>query len=301
MPLLQVEAEKLSNNMLERGVIEEIIDHDDLFSILPFMKVEGKAYVYNRENALSEGTFISPVTGVVTEGAATFNEITAKLRVLAGQVQVDKFLDETDSDTNQQKAIQIAMKAKALGRKFRRTVATGDSGTDPLEFDGLPNLSVAGQTIDAGTNGNALSYSMLDELIDAVPNGADVIVMREGTIRAYKALLRTAGGTDSAMMQLKNFSRPMLTHNGIPIIRDTFLAGDEVKGTNNDTCSIYALRLNEVDGVHGIYGGNTAGIRVEDLGTHATMDATTTRLTWYCGLVLKSTKSIARIQGVTNI
>ncbi len=35
MPLLREEAEKLSNNELEQGVIETIIDRDDLFAVLP--------------------------------------------------------------------------------------------------------------------------------------------------------------------------------------------------------------------------------------------------------------------------
>jgi len=302
MPLLREESEKLSNNMLERGIIEEIIDHDDLFSILPFKRVDGKAYVYNREKELSEGQFIDPVTGTVPEGAASFDEITTKLRVLAGQVRVDSFLDTTQSDTNPQKAIQIAMKAKGLGRKFRRTVATGDTGATPQEFDGISMLSSAGQTLEAGADGAPMTLTMLDELIDAVPNGADVIVMREGTIRQYKNLLRTsAGGTDASMMQLRNFSRPMLTHNGIPIIRDTFLPGDEVQGAEAETCSVYAMRLNEVDGLHAIYGGSTAGIVVEDLGIDDEYDATKTRLKWYCGLALKSTRSLARLKGITNI
>ena len=103
------------------------------------------------------------------------------------------------------------------------------------------------------------------------------------------------------MQQLENFGRPMLTHNGIPIIMNEFLAGDEVQGTATKTCSVYAVRLNEVDGLHGIYGGNTAGIVVEDIGTVQNKDATRTRLKWYCGLALKSTKSIARLKGVTNV
>ena len=60
MPLLKTEAEKLSNNDLVAGVIEEIIDREDLFAVLPFVKTEGKAYVYNRENTVSEGAFIDP-------------------------------------------------------------------------------------------------------------------------------------------------------------------------------------------------------------------------------------------------
>ena len=302
MALLKVEAEKLSNNDLVAGVIEEIIDKDDLFAVLPFVKSEGKAYVYNRENALSEGSFLDPVSDTVPEGAATFTEVTTHLRILAGDVDVDKFLDATMGDKVSQKAIQLAAKAKGMARAFRRTVAVGDNGANAKEFDGLANLVDAGQQIVAGVNGAALTLSMLDELVDSVPNGTDAIVMRSGSLRAYKALLRTSsGGTDAAMMQLENFGRPMLTHNGVPIIINDFIAGDVAQGTEANTCSIYAVRLNEVDGLHGLYGGDTAGIVVEDIGTVQNKDASRTRLKWYCGLALKSTKSLAALVGITNV
>ena len=301
MALLKVEAEKLSNNMLEAGVIEEIIDKDDLFAVLPFKKVEGKAYVYNRENALSEGAFIDPVSDTVAEGAATFTEITAKLRVLAGDVDVDKFLETTMGDTNSQKAIQIAQKAKGLARKFRSTIAIGDNGTNAKEFDGLSKLVAAGQTFSAGTNGAALTFGLLDQLLDKVPNGADVIIMREGTIRALRALLRASGGIEPAMIMMDNFGRPVLTHSGIPVIVNNFLPGNETEGTNSTTASIYAARMNEVDGMTALYGGNNAGIVVEDIGTVQNKDASRTRVKWYCGTALKSTKSLARVTGITNI
>jgi len=60
MPLLVAEAAKLSLEQLERGVIEMIIDKDELFALVPFMHVNGKSYVYNRENTLSEADFLSP-------------------------------------------------------------------------------------------------------------------------------------------------------------------------------------------------------------------------------------------------
>lgn len=300
MPLLREEAEKLSNNQLIQGVIEEIIDRDDLFSILPFKGVSGKAYVYNREKTLGGANWLDP-NEVIQEESSTFDEVTARLRILAGDVDVDKFLDATMGDTNAQKALQIKQKAKGVAREFHKTLARGDSATNSKQFDGFDKLVTAGQIVDAGANGNPLTLSMLDELCDAVPNGADVIVMRRGTIRAYRALLRATYGTDAVMQQLENFGRPMLTHNGIPIIMNEFLAPDEVKGSSSATTSIYAVRLNEVDGLHGLYGGNNAGIVVEDIGTVQNKDATRTRLKWYCGLALKSTRSIAAVRGVTNI
>lgn len=303
MALLKTEAEKLSNNQLVSGVIDQIIERDDLFSVLPFVGVNGKAYVYNRENALGGAAFLDP-NDSVSESAATFTEVVAKLRILAGDVDVDKFLQTTMGDTNDQMAIQIAKKAKAVARAFHQTLATGDTGTNAKAFDGLPTLAAAApstQNLSAGENGNALTLSMLDELCDAVPNGADVIVMRRGTIRAFRGLLRATYGTDAVMQQLENFGRPMLTHNGIPVIMNEFLAADEVQGTEDASTSVYALRLNELDGLHGLYGGDNAGIVVENIGTVQNKDATRIRLKWYTGLALKSSRSIARLKGVTNV
>lgn len=300
MPLLKAEAEKLSNNQLEAGVIEEIIDKDEMFAMLPFMGINGKAYVHDRENTLSTADFLDP-NDTVNEGAATFTEVVSKLRILIGDVDVDKFLQGTMSDTNDQTSIQIALKAKALNRKFKSTLINGDNTTNPKEFDGLAKLVTGGQTLTAGANGAALTLSMLDELADAVINGADALIMRPGTIRAYRALVRATSGTDAAQVEIANFGVPVLAHNGMPILRNDFLPGNETQGSSNVTCSIYAVRFNEADGLHGLYGGGTAGVAVEDIGTVQNKDARRIRLKWYCGLALKSTRSVARLKGVTSI
>jgi hypothetical protein len=301
MPLLKAEAEKLSNNDLVAGIVEEIIDHDDLFELMPFSQTSGKAYIYNRENTLSEATFIDP-NEVVTEGAATFTEVTTKLRILIGDVDVDKFLDEVNSDTSSQKATQIALKAKGLGRAFRRALINGDNGVDAKSFDGVQALvsENAGQIIAAGANGAAVTLSMLDDLIDKVDNGADALMMRRATWRAIKALHRAAGGNTGAMLQVENYG-VMPAHDGIPVIINDFIPVDLVQGTNSASTAIYAMRLNEIDGLHGLWGGRDAGIRFEDIGTVQNKDATRSRLKWYCGVALKSTKSLASLNGVTNV
>ncbi len=304
MALLRTEAEKLSNNDLLRGVIEEVIDREDLFAILPFAKTEGKAYMYNRETTVVEAEFLDP-NDTVSEGAATFAEVVTKVRILAHDVDVDKFLAQTMGDINDQVAIQLAAKAKGLARKFRKTLVIGDNGTNAKEFDGVLALCgdlAASQNIVVGTNGAALTLAMLDELLDAIPNGADVIMMRPGTIRAFRTLLRAAGGTAPAELMLANFGRPMLTHNGVPIIENEFISGAVTQGTSTtNTCSVYAMRLNLDDGLHGLYAGPNAGMVVEPIGTVQNKDAWRYRVKWYAGLALKSTKSLARLIGITNI
>lgn len=300
MPLAVTEAAKLSENMMERGVIEEIIEKDELFALLPFMAVDGKAYVYIRENEISEGSFLDPYDAV-PEGAATFSEVTTKLRIMAGDVDLDKFLISTQSNTNNQLAIQLASKAKALGRKFRRTIAIGDSATNAKEFDGIKVLTPSAQTLTAGANGAAVTFSMLDELKDAVKNGADCLMMRQGTWRAIKALLRAMGGNDATTVMLENFGRPVPAFDGTPVIINDYLPANEVQGSSSATCSIYGLRLNETDGFHAIYGGGAVGIQVEEIGTIQNKDAVRYRVKWYVGTALKATHGVARLKGVTNV
>lgn len=300
MPLLRVEAERLSQNDVVVGLIEEIITVNEVYGLMPFAKVDGKAYVYKRENTLSSGSYID-VDEVVPEGAATFTEVVTKLRILAGDVDVDKFLMETMSDTEDQLATQIALKVKGLARVFQDTMVNGNATSNPKEFDGLKALVVAGQTVNNGANGGALSYGPLDELIDRVPYKPDFLMMRSGTRRAYVAMVRAAGGNDAVMIELPNFGKPLLSHNGVPILINDFLPANETLGTGTNLCSIYAVRANELDGVHGLYGGQAAGLRVEAIGTVQNKDAIRTRVKWYVGMALKSTKSVARLAGITNV
>lgn len=300
MPLLKSEAEKLSQEQAERGVIEEILDTDEMLAMLPFVQVNGKAYVYDRENTLAGATFLDPNEDV-PESASTFTEVTARLRILIGDVDVDKFLAQTMSDLNDQVAVQIAAKAKGVARQFSATVAAGSTAVNAKSFDGLSRLVVNGQTIEAGANGAAISLSMLDELKDSVPLGADAYVMRKGTWRAIKQLLRAAGGNTAETMMLENFGRPVPAFDGIPVLLNDFLPAGETQGSSSATTSIYAVRFNEADGLHGLYGGPNAGMVIENIGTVQNRDANRIRVKWYCGLALKSTRSLSRIKGVTNV
>lgn len=300
MPLLIEEAAKLSHDDKQRGVIEEIVEKDELFALLPFVRSNDKNYTYVRENAISEGDFLDPYENI-NEGAATFTEVSSKLKVLAGHVDMDNFTTKVQSALNDQIAIQLAAKAKGIGRKFRRTLVTGDSGVNAKEFDGIKKLVVANQTLSAGTNGGALSFAALDELRDMVKYGADVLMMRQGTWRAIREISRAFGGNTADKMMIPNFGVPVWAYDGVPVIINDYLPGDETQGTNVKTCSIYALRLNESDGFHGLYGGDSAGMQLQPLGDLENKDASRWRIKWYCGTALKATHSVARLKGITNV
>lgn len=300
MPLLRADAERLSNNYLVSGVIEEIIKRDAIYALLPFVGTNHKAYVYNREDTLPTINFVDP-NEEIGEGAPTNKQVTVTLKIMAHNVDVDKFLAGTMNDTNNQVAEALAGAAKAVDQKFRDTLVNGDTATNAKSFDGIRKLVTNEQTITAGADGGALTFTMLDELIDAVPHRPDALLMRHGTYRALKALMRTSGGMVPEQLKLRDFDGTVPAYEGIPIMLSEYLPAGEVQGTEDETCSIYAARFNTTDGIHGIYGDPTAGIVVEDLGTREAYDAWRYRLKWYVSLALKSTRSLARLKGITNI
>lgn len=297
MALLKAEAEKLSVEQLERGVIEEFIERDALWAFLPFMRVDSKAYVYNREGSLATGDWLGPNTDV-NEAASTFSQVTAYLKILIGDVDVDKFLDATHSDHNSQLAIQIASKAKGMARQYKEALIKGSDGGTPessVQWNGLRELALANSNeVNLGAGGTSLTLSHMDELGDLIPNGPDAYIMNSIMLRKLKALWRSAGGNTGSMLQIENFGLPIPAHDGVPILVNDYIV--QTDGSGNDCSHIYAVRFNLTDGLHGIYGGDNAGFSVENIGTVQNRDATRTRLKFYNGLCLKSTKSLAMVK-----
>lgn len=299
MALLREDAERLSNNKLISGVIEEIIVRDAIYAFLPWVGTNNKAYVYNREDTLPTINFYNP-NEAIGEGTGTTETVTVLLKIMAHNVDVDKFLSGTMNDTNNQVAIQLQFAAKAVDMKFRDVMINGDSQANPKLFDGMKKLVTAEQTIYAGTNGGSLTFDALDELIHMVPNRPDALLMNFATYRALRALMRDLSSVQPDMIKVKDFDRALPSYDGIPIMLSDYILSDETRGTNTKTTSVYAVRMNTVDGLHGIYGDPTAGVVVENIGTREAYDANRWRLKWYVSMALKSTKSIARLAGIAN-
>ncbi|HET7035346.1 MAG TPA: phage major capsid protein, partial [Thermomicrobiaceae bacterium] len=162
MAMTLVEAAKLTQDLLLRGVIETIIKESSVLTSLPFMNVTGTAVTYNKEATMPAVSFYS-VGDAWTEASPTFTQVTAALKILGGDADVDNFIQQTYADPNDIEATVIASRAKAVAHKFSDTFYNGDTGTDAKSFNGLGKVVAAGQTLTAGANGAALTLDMLDQ------------------------------------------------------------------------------------------------------------------------------------------
>lgn len=293
MAMTKSEAAKLSNDMLTRGVIETIVKESPVLQYLPFLPVTGTAVTYNREATMPAASFYA-VGDTWTEAAPTFTQKVAALKIIGGDADVDNFLQQTYADSNDIEAEVIASRAKSVAHLFTETFYAGSTLDDVDSFDGLQTLVPAGQTVSMGTNGGALTFDKLDEMLDLIkPGRPDVLLMAKRTRRKLKSLRRSDG--ISMEVRLNEFGQQVETYDGIPVLVDDFCPIDETQGTELAASSIWALKFGMGAGLMGLENG---GITVERVGELETKDATRHRIKWYVGLALFSELGVARLSGI---
>ena len=139
MAITLTEAAKLSTTDLQKGVLETFVQTSPVLDRIPMLEIEGNAYAYNSEATLP-GVEFRAVNGSYSESTGTVNQKSETLAILGGDADVDRFIQQTRSNLNDQRATQTAMKVKAISYKFQDTFINGDSSTDANSFDGLKKL-----------------------------------------------------------------------------------------------------------------------------------------------------------------
>ncbi len=308
MALTLLEAANLSNNILLKGVIETIIYDSPVLQRLPFIEIVGNGLTYNREKTLGTIEFYN-VGDTWSESTPTFEQITAVLRILGGDADVDGLLKATRSNLNDLEGQVIALKAKAAAQKFDRTFIYGDNSVNAKEWNGLirtiDTQTPSSQVIAMGATGGTLTLNKLDVLCDLIKGGRpDLLLMSKRSRRKIIDLCRAAGtnlkiGSGHAGQQVEMWGT-------IPIgisdwILDTHTvasskeaAKDWTGGTNS---TIYAIKFGE-----GALCGITSpgGLQVERIGQLENKDATRTRIKWYNSLVLFCSLKAAALIGVQD-
>ena len=304
MALPLIEASKLSQDVLLKGVIETIITESQLLQHLPFIDIVGNGLTYNRESTLPAAGFYSPGDTWV-ESTPTFTQHTATLAILGGDADVDEFLRQTRSNIQNLKSIVVELKAKAVARKFDDTFIYGNTSTNAKSFNGIHALVGTNQKIHAGagpagTAGSIRKLKALTRLV--IPGEADFLIMRRNTL---DNLSDYAERNESPIRFIKgDFGRPVGTFKGIPIITSDWIlqteaitaADDYSAQTGGLTTSIFAVKFGEGK----LVGCQNGGVNTKDLGDLETKDATRTRIKWYVSAALFSELALARYDGITD-
>jgi len=318
MALTLAQAANLSQNSLQRGVIETFVQMSPVLDRIPLLEIEGNAYAYNTEGTLPGVAFRS-VNEAYVESTGTVNQATESLVILGGDADVDRFIVQTRGNLNDQRAIQTRLKVKAASYLYQDTFFNGDVSVNSKAFDGLKKRLTGSQVIAAGTNGipvvgnggtdTQAFFDALDALVAAVPgidgsNGA--IYANSAIIGKIRSAGRRIGGVDIVNEDLTN--KRVVTWNGIPVLDPganaagtTILPQTETQGTASGTASsIYAVKFGQDETEGGVTGLTNGGVMVDDLGLLQSQPVYRTRIEFYCGLGVFGGKAAARLTGILN-
>lgn len=307
MALTLAESALLSQDDLQRGVLETFVQSSPVLDRIPFLTIQGNAYAYNEEATLP-GVQFRLVNEAYAESTGTVNQKSEALVILGGDADVDTFIVQTRGNLNEQRAIQTAMKVKAASYKFQDHFINGDTAVDTKGFDGLKKRLVGAQVISAGTNGAEPVdgghdfLDSLDSLLARVP-GANVLYANAAVIARLMSSARRLGGADMITEALTGKRVP--TYNGIPILDlgqtadgVDILPQTETEGTSADASSIYAVRFGQAEGDQAVTGLTNGGVSVRDLGEQDVKPVFRTRLEFFTGLALFGGRAAARLTGV---
>lgn len=317
MAVTLAQAAVLSENDLQRGVLEIFVQESAVLDRIPFLEIEGNAYAYNQEATLPGVAFRS-VNEAYVESTGTVNQLTESLVILGGNADVDRFIQKTRSNLNDQRAVQTRLKVKAMSYKFQDTVFNGDVTVDTKSFDGLKKRLTGGQVISAGTNGIPILgngttdphvfMDKLDELLAAVPgitgaNGA--LYMNSSLLAKIRSAGRRVGGVDLVREDITQ--KRVLTWNGIPMLDPgNNLAGTavlpqtETQGSSSIASSIYAVKYGEDETDGGVTGLTNGGVMVDDMGLLQEKPSYRVLVELYGGMGVFGGKAAARLTGVLN-
>lgn len=315
MAITLSEAAKLSQNDLQRGVVETFVWESVILDRLPLMPIEGNAFAYNEELTLPGAAFRAVNAGYV-ESTGTVNQKTESLYILGGDADVDTFVQKTRSNLNDQRAVQTRLKVKSAVATFQENFINGDNGTNPEEFDGLLQRLTGDAIIEAGGAGNNglpivgandtdrhAFMDALDEAIAYVAGGADALYMNK-TIRAKLAsAARRLGFWDR---QRDEFGKVVEFYNGIPMLDigddvsgNPIITVTETQGISTDSSSIYVVKFSDDESTPGVAGLANGDVEVRDLGEIDSKPVYRTRIEFFCGLAAFG-KGAARLVGARN-
>ena len=304
MALTILEAARIAANNGEdkkAGVLMTFAETSPLLAAMPIVSIQGNSYAYVRESVLP-GVAFRAVNEAYTESAGATAQISEPLKLIGGDLDVDKFLVQTNGA--QVRSIHERMKATSLAQQIGIKLIKGDATLLTKEFNGLEaRYGGTGTTVTAGSQvlsqGGALSMKKLDEMIDLVDTGIGqkALVMTKAMARNILTFLR--GNSTAVQMTVNEFGQRVTNYYGMPILiadqngdQAAIATGDDGAGEE----SVYCVALGP-SGLHMIQSG---GIEVRDLGEIHTSPVYRTRVEWYCGLVDEHPRCVARLADITS-
>ena len=284
------------------GVIAMYSEQSDILAAMRFDGINGNALTFTQEGTLPTTAFRG-VNESYTANNGTLSPQTESLYIAGGDLDVDKFIVDTQGSEVRTK--HEAMKVKALAAGVTTQILTGSVVSDARGFDGFQLRATGSQLIADGSTsgGDALSLTKLDQAIDQVGNPTHLIMSRAMRLK-FSAAYRSST-FPNIYMEADDTGKQRYTYAGLPILvgyprnlNTTILGFSEANpgGGSAVGTSIYICDFSE----SGVIGIQNAPMSVRDLGELQSSPVFRTRTEWYLGLAVQNTFSLARLYGIKD-
>lgn len=299
MAFTLIEYMKQTDSELLAGVIEKFARTSPILEQLPFKDIIGNALTYNKEDTLP-GIAFRGVNEAYDESTGIINPATENLKIMGGDADTDRALQKWEKNFGARRASDLMMKVKAAALYFSKNFFDGDESSDPREFDGLNIRLTGNQVLSGGTNGGALSMSLMNQLIDAVKGKPDAIYMG----KKFRRQLNNLAESSTILTITKDaFGGEITAFASVPIriieednSDNTILAFDETQGNSSVCASCYAVKFGVDEFLCGL---QTEPLDAYDLGEMETKPAFRSRIEWLITIAIFHSKSAARLKGIT--
>ena len=208
--------------------------------------------------------------------------------------------------------LYITRGAGAISANTTAVVTIAVTADEP---DGLFRMmeGVTRQWLYGGTDGGAISFELLDQLMDLCKGQGQKVLLTSKLIRrAIRKLLRDkAGGETFADVG----SKKVLAYDGVPILVSDYMPTTRTRGSSGAVCSaVIATTLGDMQGFRGVASTGIAdvamqgarpiaqgpyGIAAYQLPVSTTSDALVTRATGYVGFANELVEGVAILDGLT--
>lgn len=301
LTLLQASEFALGADEVKRAAIIELFAKPDLLRVIPFMDIQGGAYTYIQEGQLP-GVAFRGINESYTTSTGVVNPQTERLRIVGGDLDVDKALMKTHGAGV--RTSQERMKVKALSLYIAGKMLNGDSESDPREFDGLRKRITGAMLFANGSTsgGDPLSLANLDEAIDAV-DGANYLVMSKRMRNLLSQSANNPNVTGYVTWDKSEIGERIAYYNDLPILVTDYddLGAQVIDFTEANPgggsavgTSVYILHI----GDEGVVGIQNSIMEVTDLGEVNDKPVMRTRIEWLVSLAVMSGRAAARLWGI---
>lgn len=330
------EAQKLSQEKIVSGVIEEDIRVGGLMNVLPVMQQTGTSLKWLRETTVGSSSRAGIGDQLAWSEETEYTAIEESLVIRYKQTPLDQYVDGVYSSYNSYAAIQMMEDRKSVVQGIEDDLIYGDPDSGPDTTKEPRGLHYLAELYPNGLNRTAdeinidmaeagLSLASMRQIERGMKHGIDFWLFPDVILDRFSAYVQEAGLATNTFgtiqFTMDQLGQRVTSWNGKPILQSDYLVAEQANTGNSTTSaraknssgdiqySVFAIKMGQVarkqPGLTFVFGGHNARpgepIMTRYFPQLEDFDAAGIRNTVYHNLADGSAMAIGRIYDIENV